>query len=496
MSRSRRALLVRPLPPAEQPLLVVGAGTAGIPAALAAADAGAAVVLIDKNDFVGGMLHVSGAAFSGAGTRRQRARNIEDSPEQHAAEVLRLAHGRGNEQLIRRSVSVQGEMVDWLEDIGLDFDPATPNLALYHEVYSVPRTYNGVDNGRSIIRVFARELDKRVGSGAIDLRLGTRVVGLVANEDGAIDGVKTVSVSNPDTEPRVVRGRGVVLASGGFAANRGLLSRFLPPAYHSVIVGCLPHASGDGLLMAEAVGASTTHTGYYMPTLGLVPNPEAPGMAMSWLELRINMVPGVRVPPEIWVNRAGERFVAEDTLSPEAIERALRSQPDMRMAIIFNERILVDAPPLVGGGRPWPAERVREEAARGKVLKTASDLEALARCLEVDPVGLARTVASYNQAVRDQVDPAFGRLHLQLTIEEPPYYGVIVQGGMLSSRDGLRVDADLRVLDRSDRPIPGLYAVGEVLGSNQLMGDTAVSGMMTGPAMALGRLLGRTLARL
>jgi fumarate reductase flavoprotein subunit len=166
----------------------------------------------------------------------------------------------------------------------------------------------------------------------------------------------------------------------------------------------------------------------------------------------------------------------------------------MRMAIIFDERMLEQAPALISAELPWPRERVRAEAKRGNLLQTSNDLADLARKLEIDSDGLQWTVEAFNGSVRAQRDAAFGRTTLQLSIDQPPYYGVIVQGGMLSSRDGLRVDADLRVLDGSDRPIPGLYAVGEVLGSSQLMGDTAVSGMMTGPAMALGRLLGRTLA--
>src|SRR5262249_36289819 len=150
-------------------VVIVGAGTAGIPAAIEAADAGARVVLIEKQRRVGGMLHVSTGQFSGAGTRLQRERGIQDSAERHLADVERLSHGQANSDLVRESVRRQGGTVDWLQDLGFDFLIDSPQLVYGHELYSVPRTFQGNQDGRSILRVFERELHKRVASGGIEL---------------------------------------------------------------------------------------------------------------------------------------------------------------------------------------------------------------------------------------------------------------------------------------------------------------------------------------
>src|ERR1044071_6384350 len=116
-------------------LVIVGAGNAGLPAAITAADHGARVILVEKQPRVGGMLHISGGQFSGAGTRRQRARGIADDPALHLADVERLSHGQANLPLARAAVEQQGPMVDWLDDLGFDFHPDTPRFVYGHELY-------------------------------------------------------------------------------------------------------------------------------------------------------------------------------------------------------------------------------------------------------------------------------------------------------------------------------------------------------------------------
>ena len=145
--------------------IVVGGGGGGLCTAIAAAQHGARVHLIDKQPRIGGMLHIANGEFSGAGTRRQRERGIDDDPERHFEDVLRLSHGKVDRELAWLSVSLQGETVDWLDDLGFEFHPATPGLVHGHEVYSVPRTYWGVEYGRSVLRVLERQLAPLVESG-------------------------------------------------------------------------------------------------------------------------------------------------------------------------------------------------------------------------------------------------------------------------------------------------------------------------------------------
>lgn len=154
-------------------LVVVGTGGAGLCAAIAAADHGAHVHLVEKQSTIGGMLHIANGEFSGAGSRRQAAHGIEDSPEEHLAEVRRISHDRAHPELARMSVMAQGETVDWLDDLGFDFHPDCPGLIHGHEVYDVPRTYWGVEHGRSVIKAVEPLLRQHVADGRITLHLET-----------------------------------------------------------------------------------------------------------------------------------------------------------------------------------------------------------------------------------------------------------------------------------------------------------------------------------
>jgi fumarate reductase flavoprotein subunit len=473
-------------------LVVVGAGTAGIPAAMAAADDGAHVVLLEKRPRVGGMLHISGGQFCGAGTRRQRERGIDDDPVKHLRDVDLLSHGKANLRLAREAVDRLGETVDWLEDLGFDFHPDTPRLVYGHELYSVPRTYHGRDDGRSLLRLFERELMRRVVAGSIDLRLSCRVRSLLQGATGAVHGVE---VEPADGRLYSIEADAVVLATGGYAANRALVQRF-QPRYQEALTACLDHASGDGLLLAEELGAALTSSGEYIPTMGQIPDPERPGFTLSYDDARLLLIPYYRQPHEVWVNLRGERWVAEDTESPEERERGLLRQPALKMAVVWDQRALDEADPLIVPPQAgWTRDRIRAEAERARFVWTAESPGALAGWMGVDADGLERTIERYNRFVAERHDSDFGRRYLPAPISQPPFYGVMSQASMLMSREGLRVDTQLQVLDADERPIDGLYAIGEVLGASQLMGDSFVGGMSVGPAIAFGRWLGHRLAQ-
>jgi fumarate reductase flavoprotein subunit len=473
-------------------VVVVGAGTAGIPTAIEAADAGVRVVLIEKQARIGGMLHVSTGQFSGAGTRLQRERGIQDSAERHLADVERLSHGLAHRDLVRESVLRQGATVDWLQCLGFDFLLDSPRLVYGHELYSMPRTFQGNEDGRSILRVFERELHKRVAGGRIELRLATRLQSLTRDEHGDVSGVRVVGPGGAER----IAARAVVLATGGYAANRDLVRRFLPSAFREALTGCLEHATGDGLLVAEDAGAATTSSDTFLPTMSLIPDPERPGFTLGYRAARLALVPAYRQPHEVWVNTRGERWVAEDTPSPQLREQALLRQPALKMAVIWDARALEVAEPLLQPvEQGWTRERIRLEAERGQFIWSAASLTELAYRMGVSTDGLQRTVVRYNAAADAQHDSDFGRQFLPGRIEQPPFYGVWSQAAMLMSREGLRVDTRLRVLDANGAPIRGLYAVGEILGASQFMGDSFVGGMSVGPCMTLGRLVGQQLAQ-
>jgi fumarate reductase flavoprotein subunit len=312
-------------------------------------------------------------------------------------------------------------------------------------------------------------------------------------EDGRVVGVEVDAEGTRLT----LRADAVVLATGGYDANVDLRNRFLPEHCHSVLIGCLDHATGDGLVMAEEIGAAVSSDGIFLPVMGMIPDPDRPGHAVDYREAYLEMAPANRSPLEIWVNTEGHRFVPEDTRSPELRERALTLQPLSTMHVIFDAGAIAAAQTSLirDPTSTWPSEQFAEICRTSPWVTRAASIEDLAEALDIAPATLVATVEAYHVAVDTGHDPV-GRTDLPRRLDEPPYYAITTVASSILSRDGLTVDADqLRVLDRDGAAIPGLYAVGEVLGNNKFAGDNYVGGMSITPALTLGRILGTRLVQ-
>ncbi|MEZ5099989.1 MAG: FAD-dependent oxidoreductase [Thermoleophilia bacterium] len=466
----------------EHDIVVVGAGTAGMPCAIEAALAGASVVVLEKADDVGGTLVLSAGQMSAAGARIGRERGIDDSPDRHYADVMALGHGKGDPALVRLAVDQAPHTIDWLEELGFPFPRDVPVIYHGHEAYSVPRTYWGRELGHSVLNVVRPRFLELVEAGRIELRLGTPLLDLVV-EGGAVVGVRA---EGPDG-PVELRARSVVLATGGYAASRALFDERHPGVH--CLIGGHPTSTGDGLLAAERVGAAFRGAEHHLPTAGCVETVVGTGRCEFWESLA-NLHPFYRKPREIHVNARGERFLREDCWSPDERERALVAQGD-RMWIVFDAAAVDEDDPLVLG---WSHEMLVERAEAGEKAWVADDPRTLAVRAGIDPGGLERTVAAYNEAVRAGVD-ALGREHLANELGTPPWFALLVESGTVMGFGGVAVDGELRVTDADGRPIAGLYAAGEILGAAALMGDAYCGGMGVTPAIGFGRLLGRRLAR-
>lgn len=464
-------------------LLVVGAGTAGLPCAIEAARGGLRVELVDAAADIGGTLRVSAGHMSAAGTRRQREAGIDDDPDQHLADVMRIGHHRGDPALIRLAVDEAPRLVDWLDENGFPFAPGTPVIYHGHSPYSRPRTYWGREHGRSIRETLRPLLDEQVAAGNVTLRLRSRAEHLTT-----AGGTVTGAVVHTPEGTRELRAGATVLASGGYGANPQLFTR-LTPGGPRLVTNAVETATGDAIEMASPLGAVVRFADLHTPRLGLLERGSTPGRVDFWSELA-QLAPAVRPPREIWVNAAGERFVAEDLDDVTRHERAVQAQPGAEFWILFDEASLDAGAPLVPA---WDTDRLRVEAERGDVAWVADDVPGLARRAGIDPEGLARTTRAYNQAVDEGSDP-LGRQALNHRIARPPYYAVRSAAALLCSFGGLDIDTDLRVRRDIGGVVPGLYAVGEAIGMGATSGAAFCGGMAVTPALAFGRRLGRRLA--
>jgi fumarate reductase flavoprotein subunit len=460
-------------------LAVIGAGTAGMPAAMAAAQRGLKVVLLEKSDRLGGTLHYSSGQMSGAGTRLQRERGIVDTPDLHFEDIMRISRGTAHRGLVRRAVDLAPRTIDWLMENGFEMHPACPAILHLHEAYRLPRSYWGVDGGRTILKAITPPFERARAGHGIDLRFGTRVTALLPGEG--------VRVQRPDGSAETVKARATILCSGGYGANPQLFARLHGGT--PLFTTASPTSDGSGITMAEALGARLRNAHYWKPAMAGIEDPPGSGRVI-WEDVP-QLTPQMRMPWEIYVDAQGRRFVAEDHDSVDVREAALATLPGLAFWVVFDQAILDAAPPLLPS-----YDRARLDAAfeRHPSFVKADTLAALAQRSGVDAASLAATVAAYNQAVASGTD-SLGRRHMPRPISGPTFCAIQCRGIVLRTFAGLSIDDDLRLLDGQGNPLPGIHVAGELVGGGTMSGDGYVGGMSVTPALGFGRWLGETILR-
>jgi fumarate reductase flavoprotein subunit len=459
-------------------LIIMGAGTAGLTAAIFAGQRGGRTLLVEASPELGGSLLVSHGQISAAGTRLQAEKGIADSPEQHFEDAIRISKGTIDQDLARLAIFNAGLTFDWLMDNGYEVLPQCPVLAGVHEPYRVARYYWGKELGRSIAKVLVKCIREQIERGTVTLQTSTRVVSLLQEPDRAVRGVET---EDSEGLRRCVPGKKVLLASGGYAANPDLFRQlcgvplFARAAYR--------YDLGAGLELGIAAGGYARGREKYLCNFGWILEDDRFPSAITG---RANTQPESRPPWEIYVNADGRRFIREDETSVDVREHALLKQPDLRYWIVFDQRIFERAPPIV---YDWSREQMLQAFNGHAMFRQAATLEELARATGLDALALRQTVDDYNTG-RAAGRDVFGRQHMPAAIESGSFYAIRLQGGSVTSTVGLAVDRQLRVIRRDGAPVPNLYAAGEILGSGQLQGDAFVGGMMAMPALVFGRLLG------
>ena len=459
-------------------LIVVGGGTAGLPAAIFSARRGASVLVLEHASEPGGSLLMAMGQMSAAGTKLQARKGIEDTPQVHFDDIMRISKGTADEPIVRLATENAAETLDWLEELGFEPLPEHPVLGQVHEPYSRERYCWGSELGRSIATVLIAEVERVRQQNDLELKLDTEVKGLIQNDDGSIAAVQTV---NKQGDEQSYSANQVLLSCGGYSSNPEMFQDLNgAPQYGDV---AYPYSQGMGIRLACSVGGYTRGKENYLCSFGVVlEDDNFPSKASG----RVVSVPQNRPPWEIYVNTHGRRFVREDEPSIDVREHALLVQPEQRFWTIFDEAIFRQAPPVI---QDWSVEQIETGFDTHPMFYRASSLEALAAEIGIDPGSLTETVAQYNAGQQADEDE-FGREHMPLPIAQAPFYAVRVQGVSVSSTVGVTVDENLRVMTEAGVSIANLYAAGELLGSGQTMGSAFCGGMMITPALTFGRLLG------
>ncbi|MBG9386427.1 FAD-dependent oxidoreductase [Caenimonas aquaedulcis] len=446
-------------------LLVIGGGAAGFAAALEAATAGVSVLVLEKTGAIGGSSAMSGGCLAFAGTDLQKKEGVEDSGELLRRDLIEVGKEDNDPAVVDTYVRHQLDTYHWLRGLGLQFSPSLEASS----GQSVPRVHT-VDPA-DMVRLLAA---KATATDRVQVHMNTRALRLVRKDETSP--VTGVIAQGPEGEFTIESEHGVLLASGGFCRNAELVHRFAPHYAEAVFVGGEGNV-GDGLLMAWKLGADMRDMAYIKGTFGKHPTDTHNNHSC------LAVYKGA-----IAVNQDGKRFV-DESISYKLLGDAVMSQPYHTGYQIFDEPIFQSGDDRV---RILDFGRRMEE---GLIFK-ADTLEALARQIEVPYETLKATVDRYNAFVDAGEDEEFGRAALVhqhgalVRIEQGPFYAYPSTAAVFGTYCGLRIDADMKVIDVFGDAIEGLYAAGEVVGG--FHGGAYMTGSALGKAVVFGRVAART----
>ena len=451
-------------------IVVIGAGGSGISAAVKAETLGADVILIEKMPVIGGATALNAGTLIATGSKYQREvmKETKDSPELAYKDIFTVGKNRNDPTLVKMVTERVGGVVDWLiYDMKIPYGPA----ATQYPDHSANRQL-GV-TGRSVNYLNLMR-EKFLGMGG-KLMLQTRAQELIRDDAGKVVGVRATDKDGNTVE---LTSKAVILASGGYGAVKSML----PKEMSNYVFYGLDSETGDGYKMATDIGAGTINLDLvkmYPQGVETVPGHGLAATASSTDTMKKSGA--------IYVNKNGERYVDENAALGVLTDKTVE-QPDHIAYIVMdakawkeyvrksledklvpNEETLMTWTKIVNNGRP--------------VMAVSDNLAEAAKTMGVDAEGLAKTVAHWNDMVKAGKDTDFNR-KITGGLGEGPYYIVEQKVRYQTTLGGLKADADLRILDKAGKPIPGLYGAGCVVGGAN--GADSLTAMMNSWAIVSG----------
>ncbi len=421
-------------------VIVLGAGGAGMCAAIAAKEAGAEnVVIFESMAICGGNTSYSSSGMNAAYTKYQEAAGIEDSVELFISDTITGGHNKNNVALVEQLCNGSAAGIDWVAAHGLELSDVTSMAGA-----SVARCHRPADK-TAIGQNLVPALEAAVAEAGIEIIYETAAKELVVT-DGAVTGVIVEDAEGTQT---TYSAGAVILATGGFGANFDMIGMYRPDLADFVTTNA-PGVQGDGMVMAQAAGANLIQ----MDQIQIHPT--------VYTETGALIGEAVRGGGGILINMNGERFFDEmDTR--DAVSAAELEQPEGKIWC-FYDQTLYDANAVCASYE-----------TRGMSIK-GETLEELCDQLGIDAATLQATLDAYNEAVANggEGDP-FGRTTgFVEPLATAPFYAIPCYPGIHHCMGGVYVDGDSQALTIKGEKVPGLYAAGEVTGG--IHGDNRLGG--------------------
>lgn len=427
-------------------VVVVGAGLGGLTSAVAAAENGAKVALLEKLAFAGGNSILSTGIFYVGNTSIQRNAGIKDSAEAFYKEAMDKSGGKRDPEQVRMIADRGGETIDWLMSLGVKFsDKVTPVMGS-----SAPRAHQALPDASGPISALVKAAESK----GVEIFYETPAVALITDGNGRVTGVEA---KNKEGQVLKFNAKNVVLAVGGFAADPERLAKYSPAAKDVIYAGS-PGTTGEMLDEALKLGADTVDLD--VPWL-------TPTVEVDKKQLITSLVLSKGA---ILVNSQGQRFSDETASYAETAQKVLElGEPFVYEVFDSQVKELV--------------YKVPEYIKKGMVTEAAT-LDELAEKMGVSADNLKATVAEYNKAVRKEQPDRFGREIFVEELKTAPFYFIKVKTGTIMTPGGLKINADCQVVNKNGSVIPGLYAVGETTGGYRaygyIGGDSLTHAAVTG----------------
>lgn len=447
------------------PVLIIGAGACGSVTALSAREAGAEVLVLERDPAPAGSTALSSGMIPACGTRQQRAAGIEDTVELMAADIQRKARGKADQAVVEAVSRASGPTIDWLaEEKGVPLELVEGFLYPGHSRLRMhaPPSRTGAE--------LIGSLTAAVERAGVDVVTEARVAALYAQDDGRVVGA---ALARPDGREEAVGCGALVLACNGFGGDPDMVRRHIPSMAEAAYFG---HAgnTGDAVRWGAALGAATRHMGAFQGH-GSLAHPHK--TLITWA---LMMEGGIQV------NAEGRRFSNEHLGYSEQAALVL-AQPGGVAWDVYDGR-------LHDFGMTF--EDYRQAEAAGAV-RRGETVEALAAATGLPAEVLAATLGEAADCAAGTATDPFGRDFTAKPALTPPYCAVKVTGALFHTQGGLVVDARARVLRADGSALPNLFAGGGAacgVSGPADWGYLSGNGLLT--AVVLGRIAGQGAADL
>jgi len=433
-------------------IVVIGAGGAGMTAAIQAVQNGATnVVIVEKMPITGGNSVRSTGGLNAAPTKYQEAQGIKDSVELFVEDTMKGGKNLNDKELVTTLAKNSPAAVDWVNEIGGDLSV----VGMFGGA-SVKRIHRPSDTS-AVGPMLVKTLNKKVAELKIPVLLNTKADEIVLDAKGAVSGVKVTGKEGSYT----IKTKAIVLATGGFSANSDMVVKY-KPELKGFNTTNHAGATGDGIVMAEAIGADLVDMEQIQthPTV----NPDNQTLYTE----------GVRGNGAILVNKEGKRFI-DELKTRDVVSEAILKQKDGQAYLVFDQKVR-------------DSLKAVEEYFNQGIVTESDTIEGLAQKIGVDASTLKTTMNNYAGYQKAGNDTEFGRKSMEVPLTSPKFYAAICAPAVHHTMGGVKINTNAEVISKEGKAIPGLFAGGEITGG--VHGGNRLGGNAVADIVIFGRISG------